>query len=301
MKATTIIMLVLKAALATALLFLSTTILFGQDQVEKIQKVEKLAHKAERVKKEFCSGESWGKSDRVQTRDLREMTIPASGSVSVDGRQNGGINVKGADRSDVLVRACIQAWGTSEEVARSLVSSVTISTSGTIRADAPTERDWSVSYQILVPRNTNLSLKAQNGGISIVGVEGALEFETMNGGVHLFDVAGDVRGRTTNGGVHVALAGSSWKGSGLDVTTTNGGVHLQIPDTYAANIETGTTNGGFHSNIPALNVTQEDVKGGERRHRPTKLNTALNGGGAPIRLLTTNGGIHINGSKDKVY
>ena len=150
-----------------------------------------------------------------------------------------------------------------------------------------------------MPRSTNLDLKAQNGGIGISSVEGTLQFETQNGGVSLWDVAGDVKGRTTNGGVHVALGGNSWRGNGLDVTTTNGGVHLQIPDTYAANIETGTTNGGFHSNIPALTVTTEDVKGQPRHNRPTRLNTSLNGGGAPIRLMTTNGGVHIQGASNK--
>ena len=302
MKTTTIIMLVLKAALATALLFLSTTILFGQEK-QAVEKTEKYAYKTEKVKnKEFCGGD-WNNGDKVAVRDLREMTIPATGSLAVDGRQNGGIRVKGTDRSDVLVRACVQAWGTSEEAAQALASSVKISTGPTVRADAASERDWSVSYEILVPRSTNLDLKAHNGGIGITSVEGNLQFETMNGGVALWDVAGDVRGRTTNGGVSVGLAGNSWKGNGLDVTTTNGGVHLSIPATYAANIETGTVNGGFHSNIPALNVTQEDIKGAERHNRPTRINTALNGGGAPIRLITTNGGININGaaSEKSVY
>ena len=298
MKTTTIIMLVLKAALATALLFLSTTILFGQEK-QAVEKVEKYAHKAEKIKnKEFCSGD-WNNGDRVTVRDLRETTIPATGSLAVDGRQNGGIRVKGSERSDILVRACVQAWGTSEEAAQAIASGVRISTGGTVRAEAATERDWSVSYEILVPRSTNLDLKAHNGGIGITSVEGNLQFETMNGGVSLWDVAGDVKGRTTNGGVHVALAGNSWRGNGLDVTTTNGGVHLNIPETFAANIETGTVNGGFHSNIPALNVTQEDLKGAERHNRPKRINTSLNGGGAPIRLITTNGGIHIDGVSNK--
>jgi DUF4097 and DUF4098 domain-containing protein YvlB len=290
-------MLVLKAALATALLFLSTTILFGQEK-QKVEKAEKYGYKTEKMHKEFC-GNNWSNGDKVSVRDLREMTIPATGSLAVDGRQNGGIKVKGSERSDVLIRACAQAWGTSEEAAQALMSSVKISTGPTVTADASSDRGWSVSYEILVPRSTNLDLKAQNGGIGITSVEGNLQFETMNGGVSLWDVAGDVRGRTTNGGVHVGLAGNSWRGNGLDVTTTNGGVHLQLPDTYAANIETGTTNGGFHSNIPALNVTQEDVKGPARGHRPTRLNTSLNGGGAPIRLMTTNGGVHIQGASNK--
>ena len=198
MKTTTLIMLVLKAALATALLFLSTTILFGQEK-QKVEKTEKYGNKvAEKMNKEFC-GNNWSNGDKVSVRDLREMTIPATGSLAVDGRQNGGIKVKGSERSDVLVRACVQAWGTSEEAAQALMSSVKISTGSLITADAASDRGWSVSYEILVPRSTNLDLKAQNGGIGISSVEGTLQFETHNGGVSLWDVAGDVKGRTTNG------------------------------------------------------------------------------------------------------
>ena len=283
-------MLVLKAAVATALLFLSTTILFGQ--------AESAGKQAFKVKNhEFCSGENWsnGNGDRVSFRDLREMTIPATGSLSVDGGRNGGIRVKGSERSDIVVRACIQTWGVSDEAAKAAAAGIRISTGGTIKAEAPGEENWSVSYELLVPRSIDLNLKAQNGGIGISSVEGRLEFETQNGGVHLDNVAGDVKGRTTNGGVHVDLAGNSWKGSGLDVSTTNGGVHLSMPTSYAANVETGTTNGGFHSDIPALSVNQEDVKGPTRHQRATRLNTVLNGGGAPIRVITTNGGVHISG------
>ena len=88
----------------------------------------------------------------------------------------------------------------------------------------------------------------------------------------------------------------------MDVTTTNGGVHLSMPETYAANVETGTTNGGFKSDIPALNISQEDYKGDSFRHsRAKRLNTVLNGGGAPIRVITTNGGIKISSSGNVVY
>ena len=296
MKTTSIIMLILKAAVAAALLFISTTILFGQEKADA-----KDAYKAEKIKnKEFCSGENWSNGDRVSFRELREMTLPATGSLAVDGGRNGGIKVKGSQTSEIVVRACVQTWGTSDEAARAVASGITISTGGTVKANAPSEENWGVSFEILVPRSTDLNLKAHNGGIAISSVEGRIEFETMNGGVSLTDVAGDVKGRTTNGGVNVALAGNSWKGSGLDVITTNGGVHLSMPETYAANIETGTTNGGFRSNIPALNVT-EDVRGPERHQRATRLNTALNGGGAPIRVITTNGGVSISSASKSVY
>ena len=238
----------------------------------------------------FCSGDSWSSDDRVSFKELREMTIPATGSVNVDAGTNGVIRVKGENRTDVLVRACIQTWGKSDEEAKSKASGIQIETGSLIKAVGDEDKNWSVSYEISVPRNTSLGLKAHNGGISIGGVDGNIEFQTTNGGVALSEVAGNVKGATTNGGVVVSLSGSSWSGNGLDVTTTNGGVVLSLPDNYAAHVETGTVNGGFQSDFAALNVDRKD------RSRPARISADLNGGGAPIRVLTTNGGIRINSS-----
>lgn len=297
MKVTSLISLLIKAALALALAIFSSAVLFGQETAEKALKAEKAA-KAEKADykakyKGFCSDNNSWNGDRVGFKELREMTIPASASLAVDGGRNGGIRVKGENRSDVVVRACVQTWGATEEEAKSLASSIKISTGSAIKADGSGEENWSVSYEVLVPRSTDLNLRAHNGGISIGSVDGRMEFETMNGGVSLSDVGGDVKGRTTNGGVNVSLTGNSWRGAGLDVITTNGGVNLSIPDTYAANIEAGTTNGGFNSNIAGLNVEKNE----NGRPRASKISTSLNGGGAPIRVVTTNGGIRINSAQ----
>ena len=247
------------------------------------------------VVKSFCDDYTFSHGDGgVSFRDLRETLQPSTGDLSVDAGRNGGVKVRGEDRSDVMVRACVQTWAKTDAEAKAIASSIKISTGSLIKADGPNEEKWSVSYEVLVPRNTDLRLNAHNGGIAISNVDGRLEFETMNGGVSLTDVAGDVRGRTTNGGVNVSLSGNTWKGSGLDVQTTNGGVKISLPESYAANIETGTVNGGFNSNIPALNVTTENVKGDEwGRSRSKKINTAINGGGAPLKISTTNGGVMI--------
>ena len=237
----------------------------------------------------FCTDDNWS-GDHVSFRELREVTLPNGGAVNVDAGQNGGIAIRGEDRSDVLVRSCVQAWGTTETEAKARVSQVSISTSGTIKADSSSgDKNWSVSFQVLVPRSTNLDLTAHNGGISISGVNGAARFETVNGGVSLKEIAGDFKGHTTNGGVNVVLSGSAWRGNGLDVTTTNGGVRLLLPGNYSAHVETGTVNGGFSSNIAALNVDSEERRGSHA----VRINTDINGGGPMIRVITTNGGVRI--------
>lgn len=265
-------------ALLLTIVCLAGSVTFAQDKAER------------QTKDSFC--QNWGNynGDKVSFNEVREMTVAATSLLTVDGRRNGGIKVRGSERRDVLVRACVQAWSTSEEAARATAKDINIETGSTIRASNTTEEGWSVSYEIHVPRATNLKLTAYNGGISISGVEGNLEFETHNGGVSLNDVAGSVKGRTTNGGLSVKLSGNSWKGSGLDVQTTNGGVNLSLSETYAARIETGTVNGGFKSDINALRA-EEDERG---RPRNKRISADLNGGGATVRVITTNGGININ-------
>ncbi len=270
---------------------------FGQDDAKSRAKAEKAEHKTEHKDKGFCSSNNWSSDDRVSTNELREMTVVSTGSLNVDGRQNGGVSVKGEDRSDVLIRACVQAWGKTDEAAKSLASNVKIGTDGKIRAEnSDSDNNWSVSYDIRVPRSTNLNLTAHNGGVSISNVDGTAEFETQNGGVFLSNVSGNYKGRTMNGGVFVKLAGTGWKGGGLDVTTTNGGVNIEMPENYAAHVETGTVNGGFSSDIRGLEMPKSDENG---RRRASRISTDINGGGAPIRVVTTNGGVRIGTGSDK--
>lgn len=245
----------------------------------------------------FCGGDSWNGGDKVSVKDLRESTVAATGNLNVDGGRNGGVSVKGENRSDVLVRACVQAWGATDAEAKAVASGIRIETGSTIKAESSSDENWGVSFEILVPRNTNLSLTAHNGGISIKSVDGNLEFATTNGGVNLSDLSGTVKGRTTNGGVSVSLTGNSWKGSGMEVVTTNGGVNLTVPDGYAAQFETGTTNGGFKSDVAALTVQTEDDKGGWQRSK--RVVASMNGGGAPIKVVTTNGGIRIGSNTNE--
>ncbi len=242
--------------------------------------------------KEFCS-ENWSNDDKVTFREVREMTVRSTGLLDVNAGRNGGISVKGEDRSDILVRACVRTWGDTEAAAKALAATIRIVGDSTIRTEgASNEHGWSVSYQISVPRAINLKLETFNGGISVKGVEGTIQFKATNGGVSLHEVAGDVTGRTTNGGISVLLAGNSWKGNGLDVGTTNGGVSLMIPENFAARVEVSTVNGGFRSDIDALKVEKDD----NYRTRGVNISKDINGGGALVRVATTNGGVSIGTS-----
>ena len=220
--------------------------------------------------------------------EIREQAVPAIGRLSVDSGQNGGATVKGWLRSDVLVRARIEGSGDTEAAAANMASQVSIDSSGgQVRAIGPESANnswWSVSYEIFVPQNTDLTLKTHNGGITISDVRGQIRFEGNNGGVHLKRVAGDVAGATVNGGVQVELAGAMWDGRQLEVSTRNGGVTVAMPSYYSAHIQAETQSGGVQSDFPVML---------EGNVRPRRLDFNVGSGGPLIHITTTNGHVSL--------
>jgi DUF4097 and DUF4098 domain-containing protein YvlB len=225
--------------------------------------------------------------DRVRFCDVRERRIAAPSRLDVDGQQNGSVSIHGWDRSEVLVLAKIQTDGEDASDARDLASAISIQTDGgRVRAEGPRTRrrqSWSVSYDVWMPRQTDLRASTQNGGISVEDVDARLDLSAVNGGLNLRGVSGDVHGETTNGPLNVDLDGDQWRGPGLDLRTTNGPVHLAIPDGYSAQLETGTVNGAMRIGFP---VTVQGMIG-------RRLTTQLGRGGASIRATTTNGPVEI--------
>ena len=235
-----------------------------------------------------CREGDWYNDRLVSSCQVREQTLPAtSGQLSIDGRQNGGVSVKGWDQNQILVRARVQTAALSLPEAEQLASQIQIETGGNkIFASGPESRKdshWNVSYEVFVPRKSDVSVETHNGGVSIADVNGRIDFTALNGGVVLRRVGGTVRGSTTNGGLVVDLTGDRWDGESMDVSTTNGGVVMSVPDNYSANIQTGTVNGRVDVDFPVTvqgNITKQ-------------LSFNLGSGGASVRARTTNGGVRI--------
>ena len=235
-----------------------------------------------------CRDNNWYNDRLVGNCEIREQTLsPSGGTIAIDGRQNGGVSVKGWDQHQVLVRARVQTGAPTQDEAVGLGRQIRIETSGAkIFASGPESRKnyhWDVSYEVFVPRRADLSLETQNGGISIADVNGRIDFTALNGGVVLKRVGGEVRGSTTNGGLIIELDGDRWDGQSLDVSTTNGGVIMSIPENYSANLQTGTVNGSVNVDFPVT------VQG--RISKQVALN--LGSGGALVKAMTTNGGVRL--------
>lgn len=230
----------------------------------------------------------WGGDDQEHFCEVRNYTLPATHSLDIDAGQNGSVTVHGRDGNDILVVAMIDARGEDTAAAERLAKGAQVHTAGgRIHADLPDDmhrhESVAVSYEVWLPRATDLDLEAENGGIAVDNVSSHVRLETTNGSVRLRDVGGDVHGGTTNGSVGVELSGDRWNGQGLDLRTTNGSVRLMLPSNYSAHLTTGTVNGGMNIDFPIT------VQGRINR----EISTDIGHGGAPIRVVTTNGGVSV--------
>jgi hypothetical protein len=246
---------------------------------------------AQSRRRAFNSDDEWcdegGNRDRGYHCEVREDSLAGTAALDIDASPNGGIKIRGWDRNEISIRSRVSAHADSDDEARQIVSQVRVDTGGgRVRAEGPTQREggWSVSYEVSMPNNANLTLRTVNGGISIQDLRGEMRFTAQNGGVNLVNVGGDVKGETTNGGVNVELTGDRWNGTGLDVETSNGGVNLTMPSNYSAELETGTVNGRLRIDLP-ITVQGENIS--------RRINATLGAGGPKIRAMTNNGGVSI--------
>lgn len=226
---------------------------------------------------------------QAHTCKIVEQEFASIGRLAVDAGNNGGVSVRGWSQKQTLVRARIEAYGETEADANALASQVhSDNFGGLIKPSGPKSKNdkswWTVSYEVFVPFATDLSLAANNGGITVSDVRGRLDFKTNNGGVNLARIEGDVKGETKNGGLHVDLAGSRYEGNQFDVRTQNGGVQLSVPSNFSARIQSETVNGVIHSDFPL--PPSEDK-------RPKKVDLTLGSGGALIHVSTINGGVNL--------
>lgn len=225
--------------------------------------------------------------------EQREERISAPRLLSVDGRENGAVEVRAYDGPDVRIVERIQTWAPSADEARQIARDIRIHTAGgDIYADGPESghrHGYAVGYKIFVPRRMDLRLTTRNGPLGVSGVTGRMDLNVTNGPLALNGLGGDVHARATNGPLAVFLSGSRWNGEGLDAATANGPLTLSIPEGYHATLTTGTVNGPMMINIPVT------VQG----RFPRQFTTELGGGGAPVRVVTTNGPVVVQRGRER--
>lgn len=234
----------------------------------------------------------WCRETRLQRNqvcEVRQMRFtPTPGRLVLDTGPNGNIQVESYEGREVRVTARVLARDGSESASRALAGNIHVRAAGNeVRTEGPRRRgntSWSVSVRVQVPAGTALEATTTNGNIDVSGTRAAIAARTTNGNITLSDVARQIDVRTTNGTLRVAVAAGERQIEAVELRTTNGAVHLALPAGISADLDVSTTNGSITTDLPVA------VQGRVGRRQ---LAGAVGGGGAPIRVRTTNGAVRI--------
>lgn len=220
-----------------------------------------------------------------ETRTLTLPAPPAGTPLVVQARAGGSLAVRAWAGPDVRVRARVTGRAATAELARAQVATLRLRPTGTtLEANTgPAAGTWEVSYEVLVPPQTDMRLSTENGLLTLENVRGNLRLTTAAGPLALRGVGGDVRGTTGTGNLKISLNGTAWQGSGLELTTTAGNIDWQLPADYAATVLARSTRGRVTA---ALNTKRLNLL-------PHSLAATLGKGGAQLKASSSSGNVQV--------
>ena len=204
---------------------------------------------------------------------------------------NGRVEIEGVGGSAVEVRAVRIARAATDTGARELLPRISIKEDVTPdRVSIETARlggfligaGFEVQYYVKAPKDAAIDATTTNGVIALTALTGKVTARATNGSVTAKELGGGVEARTTNGTVNVEVA--KFGADKIALSTVNGAVMLAVPDTAKADLSATCVNGG-------IIVTGLNLETAEQSRR--RVTGKINGGGTPIELRTTNGGIRL--------
>jgi hypothetical protein len=248
----------------------------------------------------------------LNARELEEtfkknIPVETAKRLTVDNR-NGHIEVLSWDRDEVEIIAYKKVRADDRETAEEMMEGLKISIRETrdeieVITEYPHRRgrnnggffgwlwgsgnsQYSVSYEIHVPKKFDLDLGSTNGRVEIRDCSGRMRLKTTNGKIVANDISGSTRCKTTNGSITVSMKEVE-ENDEMSFTSTNGSIKLFLPENIDAEISARTTNGSINCDLPITEKYSRSKK---------KLEAVINDGGMMIYLKTTNGSIRIRES-----
>ncbi|MEO8036079.1 MAG: DUF4097 family beta strand repeat-containing protein [Acidobacteriota bacterium] len=222
--------------------------------------------------------------------------------------RNGGIRVSGWDGSGYTVKAC-KAVALASDLA-----SLKVSLHGDeVTTEAPEQGRWIVFFLVQAPRGATLDLeshngeisirnlntatltvRAQNGPISLRDSSGSMDVETHNGPISLVGGSGNVKLAATNGPVTVKLSGTTWEGGQLEARTQNGPLSLRLPAGYRSGVVVESSgHGPLSCRAEACGAARRSVEVDDDNDRRTPRRLEFGGGAPVVHLSTMNGPVSI--------
>jgi Putative adhesin len=184
-----------------------------------------------------------------------ERTLKVSGAVNLQvDTGSGSVNIRAGDSNQVLVKGRIKVsdWSgqESEEKVKRLEANPPVLQSGNdIRVghidDPQLRRNISISYEVIVPQNTQVRSHTGSGNMVVGGVHGPAEVSSGSGNVKVSDIGEEVRADTGSGNI--------------DMDHIQGNVHAR---TGSGTVRATAIAGGFDGETGSGDLTLEQTAPG---------------------------------------
>jgi DUF4097 and DUF4098 domain-containing protein YvlB len=192
-------------------------------------------------------------------RTVQKQAPLASGSTVVAQTSSGSITVTGADVADCSVVAEIRVRALTEEEAKETADQVKIileqvGNTLTVKAEKPhkkLKRSITISYDITVPKQTNIECASSYGAIKLSGINGNAKGKTSSGSISAEDIQGTAQLDTSYGSVTC----KNISGDNIKVKSSSGAITAENIRGYA---DMDTSYGS---------ITCSDISGGDLKLR----------------------------------
>ena len=156
-----------------------------------------------------CDIQMGGWSQAKYERTVQRQTPLASGSTVAVETSFGSVTITGDDVADCSVVAEICGRAPTEQEAQELAEQVTIELEMvgdvlTVKADKPRtkgNRSISISYEIIVPKETNVKCASSYGAIKLADINGSASGRTSSGTIKAENVRGTTDLNTSYGAI----------------------------------------------------------------------------------------------------
>lgn len=220
-------------------------------------------------------------------RTVQRQAPLAPGSTVVAQTSSGSITITGADVTDCNVVAQIRVQAPTEEEAQEIAEQVEIKLEPvgqtlTVRAEKPPKkrkRSISISYDINVPKQTNIDCTSSYGAIKLSDIDGNVKGKTSSGSISAEDIQGSAQLDTSYG----------------PVTCRNiTGDNIQLKSSSSA-IRAETIVGSVNLKTSYGSITCDDISGGDIKLRTSSGKIKLSkASGKDYDLHTSYGSINVD-------
>ena len=207
----------------------------------------------------------WGKAKYERT--VQRQAPLAPGSTVVAETSFGSVMITGADVTDCNVVAKISVQAPTEEEAQEIAEQVKIKLESvgktlTIKAEKPPKkrkRSISISYDITVPKQTNVECASSYGAIKLTDIDGNVKGKTSSGSITAENIQGSAQLNTSFGSI--TCKGIS--GDNINIKSSSGSI-------TAESIE-----GSFQLETSFGSIACKDISGGDVKLKTSSGNIKL--------------------------